>query len=119
MVRLGITTSVIVMAAAASAVLARRWVSAGMAGLSITYASKIGGSMFEFVAALSSVEASMNAVERLQGYLELKPEAAVLLASDPAAEQWPSRGEILLDDVVMAYRPVRSPCVPSMISTAP
>jgi ATP-binding cassette, subfamily C (CFTR/MRP), member 1 len=48
-------------------------------------------------------EQNMNAVERMLVYTELPPEAALETPSDPPPS-WPEKGEIVFNNVEMAYR---------------
>ena len=79
-------------------------VLAGTAGLAIIYASRFWENLNWSVRAFSQVEAKMTAVERLSAFAAMPAEertrAEPILA---AAEAWPTRGEIVFEDVWARY----------------
>jgi ABC-type multidrug transport system fused ATPase/permease subunit len=59
---------------------------------------------------VAEVENNMNAVERVVHYAkELEQEAPHEIEDSPAASNWPSRGNVVMKDVVMRYRPELPP----------
>jgi ATP-binding cassette subfamily C (CFTR/MRP) protein 1 len=79
---------------------------AGLAGLSISYALSVTQSLNWTVRMGSDLEANMIALERIEQYCRLEPEAA---RSKPKDEElsswWPKRGEILFKNATLRYRP--------------
>jgi ABC-type multidrug transport system fused ATPase/permease subunit len=78
-------------------------ISPGMAGLALTYAMGLWGSLNWTVRAMSEVEARMTSAERLQHYARLPSEP--ITRGDPLPEKsaWPVRGELELRDVAVRY----------------
>lgn len=76
--------------------------SAGLAGVSITYALMVSGGLNWAVRMVSEVESNMNAVERVTHYAQVQAERwdGVIPPDD-----WPSQGAIQIDDLHFAYRP--------------
>ena len=60
-------------------------------------------SLAEMVSQYAQNEQNMNAVERVLVYAELPPEGAPTTPNDPDPS-WPQKGEIVFDNVQMAYR---------------
>ena len=115
--RLELCGALIVFASAVAAVLARGYVSAGAAGLSISYALMTTQSLSWLVRTSADVENNMNAVERV--HWEVPDEATEWVpgippppesaAELPQASVWPSRGAIAFEDVWLRYRPELPP----------
>lgn len=80
--------------------------SAGMAGLVLSYALGLWGALNWAVRALSEVETYMTQAERLQHYARLTAEPLTTTASElPATTVWPQRGAIEFRDVAARYAP--------------
>lgn len=103
-VRLETLGTVIVAAATLLAVIARVEISAGVAGLSITYALSVTQSLNWVVRMTSERETNIVSVERLSEYIRETPEPPRWKQTDPA-EHWPERGAIHFDSVQLRYRP--------------
>lgn len=64
----------------------------------------------------AEVENNMNSVERLAHYSsdKLPQEASQEIPQTAPPPDWPQRGEIILDKVVMSYRPELPPVIKGM-----
>lgn len=79
---------------------------AGLAGLSISFALSVTGSLTWSVRMASDLEANMVAVERIQQYFKIPGEAPRLTPCDESlALHWPVEGKIEFVDVKLNYRP--------------
>lgn len=79
---------------------------AGLAGLGISYALSVTQSLNWSVRMASDLEANMVAVERIDDYCNVKPEAERVLPMDTRLEKdWPPRGGIEFSEVMLRYRP--------------
>ena len=111
-VRLEFLGSVIICCACLAAVWEKRIfpdgdeVFAGLAGLSISYALQITGSLNYGVRLGSEFEANMVSVERLRQYCKLEAEAPRTTAADnQLVRGWPAEGKIEFQHVRLRYRP--------------
>lgn len=104
-VRLETIGTVIVTVASLMAVLARDQISAGLAGVSISYALSVTQALNWVVRMTSDRESQIVSVERLSEYIKLRPEPPRRLATDPAEGTWPKEGGIEFKDVRLRYRP--------------
>lgn len=105
-VRLESLGTVIVSCAGLLAVFARDTLTAGMAGLSISYALSVTQSLNWVVRMTSDRETNIVSVERVGEYLSQAPEPPRLCPErDPAPSVWPSRGAIEFSGVTARYRP--------------
>uniref|UniRef100_A0A1B6KLL2 ABC-type glutathione-S-conjugate transporter n=1 Tax=Graphocephala atropunctata TaxID=36148 RepID=A0A1B6KLL2_9HEMI len=102
-IRLESVSNLIVFFSALFAVLYRGSLDAGLAGLSITYALQVTGTLNFFVRSSADVETNIVAVERIKEYTEIKQEAAwtVQPKIDPL---WPTNGNIEFTDYKVRYR---------------
>ncbi len=81
-------------------------ISAGTAGLVLSYALGLWASLNWAVRALSEVETYMTQAERLQHYAKLAPEPLTTTpAALPPSTPWPTRGAIEFRDVAARYAP--------------
>jgi ABC-type multidrug transport system fused ATPase/permease subunit len=86
-------------------VLSRKWVDAGLAGLSLSYALNFTNHVLWVVRNYAMNEMNMNAVERIGEYLDLEEEPpAVIPATQPRAS-WPEDGSIKVENLVVKYAP--------------
>lgn len=99
----GLTTSIVIVYLAQSSA-----ITAGMAGLVLTYALSFWGNLNWTVRAFSEVESRMTSVERLHTYSKLAPEPQTTRpqASDATLVHWPSNGEISIRNLSVRYAPV-------------
>ena len=97
--------SLIVSISSALSVLAAHYIDAGLAGISLSFASSFSVNALWLLRCYADVEININAVERIQEYInDIKEESAVETAVDPAAN-WPQTGEIDVDGLALRYAP--------------
>ncbi|GBG83673.1 hypothetical protein CBR_g37475 [Chara braunii] len=73
-------------------------------GLVLSYALSITSLMTMTLRLASMAENSLNAVERVGTYIDLKPEAERVIPNHRPSSDWPFQGAILFDNVWMRYR---------------
>ncbi|KAI9096017.1 hypothetical protein K1719_026164 [Acacia pycnantha] len=78
-------------------------------GLLLTYALNITNILTRVLRQASSAENSLNAVERVDTYIELETEAPAIIEGNRPPPGWPSSGSIEFEDVVLRYRPELPP----------
>ncbi|KAH3676265.1 hypothetical protein WICMUC_002142 [Wickerhamomyces mucosus] len=100
-VRLQMIGSIIIFFAATLSI--TNGLTAGMAGLVISYALRVTSSLNWIVRMTVEVETNIVSVERVLDYSELKPEAAEITDTRPP-EDWPSHGSIQFDHYSTKYR---------------
>ncbi|KAG1773522.1 ABC transporter [Suillus occidentalis] len=77
-------------------------ISPGQTGVTLSYIVMVQQSFGWMVRQVAEVENNMNSVERVVHY-------TTAVEDSPAPADWPSRGEIVMKDVVMRYRPELPP----------
>ncbi|KAG2040579.1 P-loop containing nucleoside triphosphate hydrolase protein [Suillus americanus] len=93
-------------------------ISPGQTGMTLSYIVMAQQSFTWMVRQVSELENNMNSVERIVHYAkEVEQEAAHEVKESPAPANWPSRGEIVMKDVVMRYRPELPPVLKSLSMT--
>ncbi|CAG9537242.1 unnamed protein product [Cercopithifilaria johnstoni] len=98
-VRLEFIGNCVVLFAALFVVLWHRWgisISAGISGLSVSYALNITEALNFAVRHISELEMNIVAVERIKEYDEMSTEAEWRVDHFKPKENWPSKGEISL-----------------------
>jgi len=80
-------------------------VTAGFAGLAMSFILALTGLLGQTVRSFVRLEAGMNSVERLSYYGNSIERAASMKSDDPPPEDWPSMGNIDIQDLTMRYRP--------------
>jgi len=82
------------------------FIPAGWLGLALSYAIEVTGFLKHGVRMIATIEADMNSVERVLYYTDnVEWEAPdVVPNKDPSPEQWPSQGEIKIENGSMRYR---------------
>ena len=93
-VRLEIIANSLTFCTALFAVLMRDRLTAGIVGLTITYAMQITQSLNWLVRMTSDIETNIVSVERINEYAELKPEAEWEIKERKPPSSWPMKGEI-------------------------
>lgn len=68
--------------------------TAGIAGLTITYAMQIGQSLNWLVRMTSDIETNVVSVERIHEYAQLKSEAPWEIPEKKPPTNWPTNGDI-------------------------
>ncbi|KAF9985753.1 hypothetical protein BGZ65_010009, partial [Modicella reniformis] len=80
-------------------------VDPGLVGLSLTYALNITHSLNWMVRMYTEVETNIVSVERLQEYIDLKPEAPEIVEDHRPPEGWPAEGRVDFVNYETRYRP--------------
>lgn len=93
-VRLETIANILTFCTALFAVLMRDRLSAGIAGLVITYSMQITQSLNWLVRMASDIETNIVSVERINEYTELTPEAPWNVPEKKPPTNWPATGEI-------------------------
>ncbi|KAJ8721588.1 hypothetical protein PYW07_002363 [Mythimna separata] len=109
-VRLEMIGNLIIFFSAMFAVLNRDTISAGLVGLSVSYALQITQTLNWLVRMTSEVETNIVAVERIKEYAETEQEAAWNVSPGPDAS-WPETGALQLERLTLAYRPGAEPAL--------
>lgn len=107
-VRLEFIGNCVVLCAALFAVLSQHWgaaLSAGIAGLSVSYALNITEALNFAVRYISELEMNIVAVERIKEYAEIATEAEWRVDHFKPEKDWPSKGQILLKNYSTQYNP--------------
>lgn len=103
-VRLEMIGNLIILFAALFAVLGRDTVSAGMVGLSLSYALQITQTLNWLVRMTSDVETNIVAVERIKEYAETKQEADWENPNAVVPQNWPEFGKVQFKNFEVRYR---------------
>ncbi|KAK7503044.1 hypothetical protein BaRGS_00005670, partial [Batillaria attramentaria] len=103
-VRLDFVGSLLILAAALFTVGSRDTLSAGVVGLSLTYAMQITGTMNMVVRISTEMETNIVSVERIAQYTRVSTEAPWTKTPRPRPD-WPQHGRICFHDYSTRYRP--------------
>ncbi|SCU89929.1 LADA_0F00628g1_1 [Lachancea dasiensis] len=79
-------------------------IDSGLAGISLTYAISFTEGALWLVRLYSTVEMTMNSVERLKEYMDVEQEPHFQSTHNPPPE-WPNRGKIEVTDLSLRYAP--------------
>ncbi|KAK6461643.1 P-loop containing nucleoside triphosphate hydrolase protein [Scheffersomyces coipomensis] len=106
-VRLEFLGSIIILGAAGLSILTLKSgkLTAGLVGLSVSYALQITQSLNWIVRMTVEVETNIVSVERIMEYSRLTPEAPEIIEDNRPAKDWPQNGEIIFKDYSTKYRP--------------
>lgn len=106
-VRLEFLGSVIILGSSGLAILTLKTgsISAGMVGLSVSYALQVTQSLNWIVRMTVEVETNIVSVERVLEYSRLTPEAPEIIEDYRPALNWPANGEVNFKDYSTRYRP--------------
>ncbi|XP_078691150.1 ATP-binding cassette sub-family C member 9-like isoform X2 [Branchiostoma floridae x Branchiostoma belcheri] len=117
--RLGYMGGSIVFLAGLSAILAAMFgsVSAGMVGLSITYALNIQMYLLWVVRGYAEVEMMMNSVERVDQYSSTPTEPYNKDGNVIPDDNWPSKGEVTFEGVSVRYDKTLDPVLTDVSAT--
>ncbi|CCD27007.1 ATP-binding cassette glutathione S-conjugate transporter YCF1 NDAI_0J01150 [Naumovozyma dairenensis CBS 421] len=105
--RLELIGSIIILGAATLSVmrLKQGTLTAGMVGLSLSYALQITQSLNWIVRMTVEVETNIVSVERIKEYADLKSEAPEIIEDHRPQETWPEEGDIKFEHYSTRYRP--------------
>lgn len=101
---LGLTTTVAIVFVSQTTI-----VDAGFAGLSIAYSLGFSDSLIWLVRMHALMEMEMNAVERVDEYLQIEEEAPAIIESNRPPSDWPSSGFIKVQNLTLRYSPEGPP----------
>ncbi|XP_076438711.1 multidrug resistance-associated protein 1-like [Babylonia areolata] len=101
---LDVLAAIVVMASGLFAIMNYRS-DAGDAGLSVSYALQISGTLTWMTRQICEFETNIVSVERLKEYSELETEAEWVIPENRPAESWPESGEVTFDTYMTRYRP--------------
>jgi len=90
-------------------IMARAWIDPGMAGLSLSYALTFTHNVLWVVRMYAVNEMNLNAIERVQEYLEVDEEPAAVIEERRPRNSWPETGAIEVENLVMQYAPENPP----------
>ncbi|CAF0918354.1 unnamed protein product [Adineta ricciae] len=103
-IRLESIANTLALSAAIFAVLMRGRLTAGIVGLAITYSMQITQTLNWLVRMASDVETNIVSVERIDEYTQLSLEAPWEISEKKPPPNWPTRGEIQINNLSTKYR---------------
>ncbi|XP_034960244.2 ATP-binding cassette sub-family C member 3 [Zootoca vivipara] len=103
-IRVEFVGNCVVFFAALFAVLSKNSLSAGLVGLSVSYALQVTMSLNWMVRMTSDLESNIVAVERVKEYSETETEAPWIIEDKRPPEDWPTRGEVEFANYSVRYR---------------
>ncbi|KAK9471309.1 P-loop containing nucleoside triphosphate hydrolase protein [Dipodascopsis tothii] len=86
-------------------VLSARHMDSGLAGLSLTYSAMFSENVLWLLFTHAQNEINMNSVERVNEYIDVDQEAPAVVAGHRVPPDWPSKGEIVVDNLSLRYAP--------------
>lgn len=106
-IRLELIGAAVTITASCLAVLAadRGTISAGLAGLSLSFAISITALLNQTLRSFVELESSMNSVERVLHYTDNIDQEAPFDSMLPPPPDWPAEGRVVISDLRMRYRP--------------
>ncbi|KAJ3196394.1 hypothetical protein HK101_009105 [Irineochytrium annulatum] len=108
-VRISSVSAAVITIAAMSTVVSRNVIGAGLAGMSLTWALNFSDYLLWLIRCQAGLEMAMNAVERVDEYLEIDQEAPSVIESRRPAKSWPESGGLVVRDLEMRYAPELEP----------
>jgi len=88
-------------------------------GLLLSYTLNITNLLSGVLRQASRAENSLNAVERVDTYINLETEAPGVIETNRPPPGWPTSGSIEFEDVVLRYRPELPPVLHGLSFTVP
>ncbi|CAG8565444.1 11234_t:CDS:10, partial [Racocetra persica] len=111
-IRLETIANSLIYCASLLAVMQRFQVEPAIIGLILSYATQVTADFNWCVRQFAEVEANMNAVERLVHYTDnLESEPASIIPDNRPSSEWPVKGEIFIENLVMQYGPENPPVI--------
>lgn len=106
-VRLEFLGSIIILGSSGLAILTLKSgsISAGLVGLSVSYALQVTQSLNWIVRMTVEVETNIVSVERVLEYSRLTPEAPEVIEDNRPPATWPANGEVVFKNYSTKYRP--------------
>lgn len=106
-VRLEFLGSIIILGSSGLAILSLKTssISAGLVGLSVSYALQVTQSLNWIVRMTVEVETNIVSVERVMEYSALTPEAPEIIEEHRPQASWPENGEVSFRNYSTRYRP--------------
>lgn len=106
-VRLEFLGSLIILGSAGLSILTLKngHLTAGLVGLSVSYALQITQALNWIVRMTVEVETNIVSVERILEYSRLTPEAPEIIADHRPEGDWPANGEVVFKNYLAKYRP--------------
>lgn len=98
---------------------ANRAMFASTMGLLLSYTLNITNLLSGVLRQASRAENSLNAVERVDTYINLETEAPGVIETNRPPPGWPTSGSIEFEDVVLRYRPELPPVLHGLSFTVP
>ncbi|XP_070178633.1 multidrug resistance-associated protein 1-like [Littorina saxatilis] len=102
--RLDVLGGLVVLVTSLSAVSLRHTMSAGLVGLSITYALNVTDNLYFFVMSIGDLEKDLVSLERIANMTNIVQEAPWRMIADQPTSDWPEKGEVKVDDIDIRYR---------------
>uniref|UniRef100_A0A8C6XH17 ABC-type glutathione-S-conjugate transporter n=1 Tax=Naja naja TaxID=35670 RepID=A0A8C6XH17_NAJNA len=103
-IRVEFVGNCVVFFAALFAVLSKNNLSAGLVGLSVSYALQVTMSLNWMVRMTSDLESNIVAVERVKEYSENETEAPWIIEDKRPPGEWPTKGEVVFKKYSVRYR---------------
>jgi len=103
--RLELLGALIASTAAAVVVITRNSVQPGAAGLALSQAFAVTGTLNLVVRLTAEAENNLNSVERVSEYGKLESEASARIKDKDPSPSWPNTGKVRFENVQMRYRP--------------
>ncbi|KAL1925489.1 uncharacterized protein VTP21DRAFT_372 [Calcarisporiella thermophila] len=91
--------------------IARGEVDAGTAGLALSYALNFVSQVNFFMRWYTEMEMSLNAVERVQEFVDMPQEPPAIIEGSRPPAAWPTDGRIQVKDLVIKYAPELDPVI--------
>jgi ABC-type multidrug transport system fused ATPase/permease subunit len=85
--------------------------TAGLVGLSISYALEVTGVLNWLIRTFTQLESYMVAIERIDEYSRMDTEAAAVVEANRPSYNWPESGALAFEDVWMRYRDELDPAL--------
>lgn len=103
--RLEVVGSTVVALSSLLIIANRQRISSGQAGLVLTYAFSFVSALNWMVRSAVMLESLIVSVERIVEYIDIEPEAPLLIDQTAPPQKWPAEGKIEIDGLKMKYRP--------------
>ncbi|KAI8979970.1 P-loop containing nucleoside triphosphate hydrolase protein [Pilobolus umbonatus] len=84
-------------------ILSRSWIDPGLAGLTLSYALTFTHNVLWVIRHYASNEMNMNAIERVEKYLEIEEEPPAEIPETHPGSHWPESGQVEVNNLVMQY----------------